>query len=117
MNADNENRQGVKVCKPVLEDYMEYVFLLAPRRVSPLTLRIARCLHHNKEAAKIRTLQAAYRKREAQTPRDQARSAGEIRSLGLLHERDEDVDMKHGNLLPTLKDNRPRGEGQKPIVH
>ena len=42
---------------------------------------------------------------------------GEIRSLGLLHDKDEDVDMKHGDLLPTLKDNRPRGQGQKPVVH
>jgi NADH dehydrogenase (ubiquinone) Fe-S protein 5 len=36
------------------------------------------------QANKIIALQAAYRKREAATPRDNAPSAGEIRSLGLL---------------------------------
>ena len=62
------------------------------------------------QAAKIRALQAAYRKREAATPRDQAPSAGEIRSLGLLDATDEQKSIKHGNLLPTYKSNNPKGE-------
>lgn len=36
------------------------------------------------QAAKIQALQAAYRKAEAQYPRDNAPRAGQIRSLGLL---------------------------------
>lgn len=55
-------------------------------------------------------LQAAFRRREAETPRDQAPSAGEIRSLGLLDKRDEEVNIKHGSLLPTYHSNQPKGE-------
>lgn len=77
----------------------------------------SRCLHHTKEANKIRNLQAAYRKKEAETPRDSAPSAGQIRSLGLLNVKDEEVDIKRGSTLPSLSDNRPRPEGQKPVVH
>ena len=76
-----------------------------------------RCLHHRKEAAKILHLQNAYRKREAATTRDNAPSAGQIRSLGLLDVTDSEVDMKHGSTIPTLGDNQPRGVGGKPTVH
>ena len=76
-----------------------------------------RCLHHTKEARKIHNLQAAYRKREAATPRDNAPSAGQIRSLGLLTEKDAEVTMDTKGPVPTLGDNRPRGEGGKPTVH
>jgi len=77
----------------------------------------SRCLHHTKEANKIRTLQNAYRKREAATPRDSAYSAGQIRGLGLLDRKDEEVKIDTKGVLPTLKDNAPRPAGQKPIVH
>lgn len=60
------------------------------------------------QAAKTTALQNAYRKRELETPRDQAPSAGEIRSLGLLDRKDEEVDIKHGGLLPTFKSNAPK---------
>ena len=66
-----------------------------------------RCLHHRKEAKKVLALQNAYQKREAATPRDDAPSAGQIRSLGLLDAKDEEKNMKHGNLLPTVGDNSP----------
>jgi NADH dehydrogenase (ubiquinone) Fe-S protein 5 len=59
---------------------------------------------------KITALQAAYRKREAATPRDNAPSAGEIRSLGLLEGMDDkEKHIQHGNLLPRYKDNSPKG--------
>ncbi|KAH9839668.1 NADH dehydrogenase [ubiquinone] iron-sulfur protein 5-B-like [Teratosphaeria destructans] len=58
------------------------------------------------QAAKIRSLQDAYRKREVETARDKAPNAGEIRSLGLLErEKDEQVGIKHGSLLPTFGSN------------
>jgi len=61
------------------------------------------------QAAKVSALQAAYRRREAETPRDQAPSAGEIRSLGLLdRSKDAEVDIKHGTLLPTYGSNVPK---------
>lgn len=61
------------------------------------------------QAAKTHALQTAYRKREAATPRDDAPSAGQIRSLGLLErEDDKQVNVKHGSLLPTHGDNQPK---------
>ena len=61
----------------------------------------------NLQALKISALQAAYRKREASTPRDEAPSAGQIRSLGLLEGSDAEKNMKHGSLLPTMSTNSP----------
>lgn len=79
---------------------------------------MCRCLHHSKEAQKIRALQLAYRRKEAETSRDSAPNAGEIRSLGLLKDRKaEDVGVEKGKVLPTLQDNMPRGDGGKPVVH
>ena len=96
VNTDNaDDVSGAKKCIPALEDYYE-------------------CLHHRKEvsiailvgagnlslgdvsdrslfkAAKITALQSAYRKAEAQHPRENAPKAGQIRSLGLLG-KDEDT--------------------------
>ncbi|KAL1902704.1 hypothetical protein Sste5346_001147 [Sporothrix stenoceras] len=65
VNSSGEDEAGKKKCAPLLEDYYE-------------------CLHHKKEAARVRTLQAALRKAEAATPRDAAPNAGQIRNLGLL---------------------------------
>nr|POE88151.1 hypothetical protein CFP56_11380 [Quercus suber] len=90
VNTNSEDDSGKSKCRPVLEDYFE-------------------CLHHRKEAAKTRALQAAYRKREASSARDDAPSAGQIRSLGLLErEDDKQVNVKHGNLLPTFGSNQPK---------
>ncbi|RMY20492.1 hypothetical protein D0865_02878 [Hortaea werneckii] len=86
VNTNAEDDSGKFKCKPVLEDYYE-------------------CLHHRKEAAKITALQAAYRRKEAETPRDQAPSAGQIRSLGLLDRKEEDINIKPASLLPTVQDN------------
>ncbi|SPN98841.1 uncharacterized protein DNG_01882 [Cephalotrichum gorgonifer] len=66
VNASAEDASGAKKCNPVLEDYYE-------------------CLHHKKEAARVRALQDAYRKAEAASPRDHAPSAGQIRNLGLIN--------------------------------
>ncbi|KAK5108746.1 hypothetical protein LTR62_007893 [Meristemomyces frigidus] len=90
VNTNAEDDSGKHKCKPVLEDYYE-------------------CLHHKKEFFKTYSLQAAYRKRESQTSRDLAPSAGEIRGLGLLDRKDEEVNIKHGNLLPTFGSNAPKG--------
>ena len=62
-------------------------------------------------------LQHAYRKREAESTRDTAPNAGEIRSLGLLKRPSDEVKVQKSNVLPSLADNMPRPEGQKPIVH
>ncbi|EME48568.1 hypothetical protein DOTSEDRAFT_84159 [Dothistroma septosporum NZE10] len=94
VNTNGEDDSGKVKCQPVLEDYYE-------------------CLHHRKEASKILALQAAYRKREASTPRDEAPSAGQIRSLGLLNATDEEKNVKHGNLLPSFGSNNPAGAGGK----
>ncbi|KAK0787875.1 hypothetical protein LTR91_016949 [Friedmanniomyces endolithicus] len=91
VNTDADNDSGKHKCRPVLEDYYE-------------------CLHHKKEAAKISALQAAYRRREAQTPRDQAPSAGEIRSLGLLDRKAEEVDISAASAIPRYSSNAPGGE-------
>ncbi|KAI0532965.1 hypothetical protein GGR58DRAFT_517306 [Xylaria digitata] len=71
VNTSSEDDTGKKKCAPVLEDYYE-------------------CLHHKKEAARVRQLQAAYRKAEASSARDNAPSAGQIRNLGLL-DKEEDT--------------------------
>ncbi|KEZ46716.1 hypothetical protein SAPIO_CDS0564 [Scedosporium apiospermum] len=65
VNSTPEDRSGAQKCGLALEDYYE-------------------CLHHKKEAARVRALQDAYRKAEAASPRDNAPTAGEIRSLGLI---------------------------------
>ncbi|KAF2721178.1 hypothetical protein K431DRAFT_312685 [Polychaeton citri CBS 116435] len=65
VNTSSQDDTGKAKCKPVLEDYYE-------------------CLHHRKEGAKITALQAACRRKEVATSRDDAPNAGQIRSLGLL---------------------------------
>lgn len=57
------------------------------------------------QAAKITALQAAYRRKEAETPRDQAPSAGQIRSLGLLDRSAKEVDIDRDGVLPSYGDN------------
>ncbi|KAG9824288.1 hypothetical protein KCU98_g19003, partial [Aureobasidium melanogenum] len=50
-------------------------------------------------------LQSAYRKHLAANPRDDAPSAGQIRSLGLIEGSLEEKDMKPAALLPHVKSN------------
>ncbi|KAL9535079.1 hypothetical protein SMMN14_01097 [Sphaerulina musiva] len=90
VNASSEDSSGKKKCQPVLEDYYE-------------------CLHHRKEAVKVAALQAAYRKREAATPRDDAPSAGQIRGLGLLDASREERHVRAASLLPGAESNLPTG--------
>ncbi|KAI9700987.1 MAG: hypothetical protein M1820_006632 [Bogoriella megaspora] len=84
VNTNSEDECGKKKCVPVLEDYYE-------------------CLHHKKEAARVRALQAAYRKAEAKQSRDDVPSATQIRSLGLLEESPEDKNLKPAKYLPHMK--------------
>jgi len=87
VNTSSEDDSGKKKCAPMLEDYYE-------------------CLHHRKEAAKVRALQAAYRRQQAANPRDDAPSAGQIRGLGLLKgDSDEDVAIHPAKVLPKLSRN------------
>jgi len=97
VNTNAEDDSGKKKCLPVLEDYYE-------------------CLHHKKEAAKILTLQNEFRRREMAAPRDNAPNAGQIRSLGLLDVKTEEVDIQKNKTLPSLSDNQPRGAHGKPMV-
>ncbi|KAI0898134.1 hypothetical protein F5B19DRAFT_17754 [Rostrohypoxylon terebratum] len=73
VNTSAEDDSGKKKCAPALEDYYE-------------------CLHHKKEAVRVKQLQAAYRKAEAASARENAPSAGQIRNLGLLG---KEEDTKH----------------------
>ncbi|KAG9571981.1 hypothetical protein KCV04_g16666, partial [Aureobasidium melanogenum] len=89
VNTNSEDGSGKKKCAPMLEDYYE-------------------CLHHRKErnqAARVHALQSAYRKHLAANPRDDAPSAGQIRSLGLIEGSLEEKDMKPAALLPHVKSN------------
>ncbi|KAH0363819.1 hypothetical protein KCU65_g7153, partial [Aureobasidium melanogenum] len=86
VNTNSEDGSGKKKCAPMLEDYYE-------------------CLHHRKEAARVHALQSAYRKHLAANPRDDAPSAGQIRSLGLIEGSLEEKDLKPAALLPHVKTN------------
>ncbi|GAB7358217.1 hypothetical protein MBLNU230_g0369t1 [Neophaeotheca triangularis] len=90
VNTSAENDEGKRKCQPMLEDYYE-------------------CLHHRKEKAKVSALQAAYRKKEASTSRDEAPSAGQVRSLGLIDGNKEEKNLKPASLLPAYDDNLPKG--------
>ncbi|KAK0936876.1 hypothetical protein LTR29_011555 [Friedmanniomyces endolithicus] len=121
VNTDADNDSGKHKCKPVLDDYYECLHHKkeVPRHHSPL---FAATTEHPptqtpsntglfvSQAAKISALQAAYRRREAQTPRDQVPSAGEIRSLGLLDRKAEEVDISAASAIPRYSSNAPGGE-------
>ncbi|KAJ9142672.1 hypothetical protein NKR23_g7099 [Pleurostoma richardsiae] len=70
VNTTGDDDSGKKKCALMLEDYYE-------------------CLHHKKEAARVRALQAAYRRAETATARENAPTAGQIRNLGLLNKEDD----------------------------
>ncbi|ROT40136.1 NADH:ubiquinone oxidoreductase 11.5kD subunit [Sodiomyces alkalinus F11] len=65
VNSAEEDVKAKGKCGAALEDYYE-------------------CLHHKKEAARTRALQAAYRKAATASEREGFPSAGHIRSLGTL---------------------------------
>ncbi|KXX75702.1 NADH dehydrogenase [ubiquinone] iron-sulfur protein 5-B [Madurella mycetomatis] len=71
VNSTDDDASGRKKCVPAMEDYYE-------------------CLHHRKEAARVKMLQAAYRKAEAQKLQENPPTAGQIRNLGLL-DKEEDT--------------------------
>jgi hypothetical protein len=54
------------------------------------------------QAAKITALQAAYRRKEAETPRDNVPSADQIRTLGLLNRTDEEVNIFPAKFIPKI---------------
>ncbi|KAK3325580.1 hypothetical protein B0H66DRAFT_599731 [Apodospora peruviana] len=70
VNSNADDDSGKQKCGLALEDYYE-------------------CLHHKKEAARVKALQAAYRKAEAERSRESAPTAGQIRNLGLLNKDDD----------------------------
>ncbi|KAK4251051.1 hypothetical protein C7999DRAFT_11181 [Corynascus novoguineensis] len=71
INGGEEDDSGKKKCVPAMEDYYE-------------------CLHHRKEAARVKALQAAYRQSEAKKLQENPPRAGQIRNLGLL-DKEEDT--------------------------
>jgi hypothetical protein len=72
------------------------------------------CSHfYTFQAAKITALQAAYRRKEAETSRDAAPTAGQIRSLGLLNRKDEEVDISKAAVLPSVAHNNAPRSGEK----
>jgi hypothetical protein len=60
-------------------------------------------LQYFRQAAKITALQAAYRRKEAETPRDNVPSADQIRTLGLLDRTDEEVNIRPAKFLPKIE--------------
>lgn len=58
------------------------------------------------QAAKTRAMQIAYRKHIAANPRDDAPSAGQIRSLGLLQASDEEKDLHPAKVVPKVATNK-----------
>ncbi|KAK4041691.1 NADH dehydrogenase iron-sulfur protein 5-B [Parachaetomium inaequale] len=71
VNSSDDDDSGKKKCVPAMEDYYE-------------------CLHHRKEAARVKMLQAAYRQSEAKKLQENPPTAGQIRNLGLL-DKEEDT--------------------------
>lgn len=67
------------------------------------------------QAAKITALQAAYRRKEAETPRDDnAPTAGQLRTLGLLDRTDEEVNIFPAKFIPKVEhNNAPRKDERR----
>ena len=85
INHDNIEARKQGVCAPKLEDYYE---CLHHRKEVCKTLHwdFVRWLHRltSFQQARAQAIQDAYRKMEAAHPRENAPTAGQIRSLGLL---------------------------------
>lgn len=100
MNTNAEDDSGKRKCQPVLEDYYECLHHRKEVRSLPSGPKTLNLTRQWQQAVKIAALQAAYRKREASTARDDAPSAGQIRSLGLLEASREERNVKAASLLP-----------------
>ncbi|KAK4242247.1 hypothetical protein C8A03DRAFT_40375 [Achaetomium macrosporum] len=77
INTNEDDDSGKKKCVPVMEDFYE-------------------CLHHRKEAARVKMLQSAYRQAEAKKLQENPPTAGQIRNLGLL-DKEEDTNKVLGS--------------------
>lgn len=53
----------------------------------------------------MRAIQAAYRKKQAEDPRADGPTAGQIRRLGLLDAPLEELNLKASKWIPHVKDN------------
>ncbi|KAK4178728.1 hypothetical protein QBC36DRAFT_324010 [Triangularia setosa] len=71
VNTTEFDDSGKAKCAGHMEDYYE-------------------CLHHRKEAARVKALQAAYRAAEAKKLKENPPNATQIRNLGLL-DKEEDT--------------------------
>jgi NADH dehydrogenase (ubiquinone) Fe-S protein 5 len=117
VNTSTEDDSGKKKCSPVLEDYYECLHHRKEVRYTQPVARFERAREcENREtkqrilysqmfhaqAAKITALQAAYRRKEAETPRDNVPSADQIRTLGLLNRTDEEVNIFPAKFIPKI---------------
>ncbi len=92
VNTSEEDSSGKKKCGPLLEDYYECLHHKKEVRkhLPVLTLRLLVGVGsrptdgHVPQHARVVSLQAAYRKAESTSARDNAPNAGQIRNLGLL---------------------------------
>jgi len=64
---------------------------------------LTRC---DKQAARVRAIQAAYRKQMASSAREDAPNAGQIRGLGLLDAKEEDKDIHVAKVVPKMGTNK-----------
>jgi hypothetical protein len=72
------------------------------------------------QAAKVYAMQVAYRKKEAETPRSQAPNAGDVRSLGLLAQKEQEAAEaaeKAVGTKVTLKSPEAMSSKEKQRVH
>jgi len=58
------------------------------------------------QAARVSALQAAFRRQQAATPRDDAPNAGQIRGLGLLDASEEEKNISVPPVIPTMSSNK-----------
>jgi NADH dehydrogenase (ubiquinone) Fe-S protein 5 len=107
VNTNSEDGSGKKKCAPMLEDYYECLHHRKEVSNTPRSTNFkdAFLTRHSKQAARVHALQSAYRKHIAANPRDDAPSAGQIRSLGLIEGDLHEKDMKAAALLPHVKTN------------
>lgn len=79
---------------------------ITKKRYRTCPLDATRLPTHCVQIARTKILQAAYRKAEEEKAgKESIPKADEIRSLGLVKATHAELNLKHGNLLPTLKRN------------